>query len=195
MDLWAEHLRIKLCWVSRGLCFPALPELNYKLHKTDKRSRIWLARAGLEVLVKIMPLNMKFERGTEEMVFFSSPFAILVSQIYPQQTLLITNAYLHKYKMTLPSVPLGETSDAVALFIKPKRLTRAMMWNMEMKLLMTNYFKWLNATLMLQVTSVRYWLILISSVSFLYCPLNRKTESKVSATWETDIACQEPEDV
>ena len=37
---------------------------------------------------------MKFERGTEEMVFFSSSFAILVSQIYPQQTLLITNAYL-----------------------------------------------------------------------------------------------------
>ena len=73
-----------------------------------------------------MPLNMKFERGTEEMVFFSSPFAIILSQIYTQQTLLITNVYLHKYKMTLPSVPLREASNAVALFIKPKRLTRAM---------------------------------------------------------------------
>ena len=61
------------------------------------------------------------------MVFFSSPFAIIVSQIYTQQTFLITNAYLHKYKMTLPSVPLREASNAVALFIKPKRLTRAMM--------------------------------------------------------------------
>ena len=73
-----------------------------------------------------MPLNMKFERGTEEIVFFSSPFAILVSQIYTQQTLLTTNAYLHKYKMTLPSVPLREASHTVALFIKPKRLTKAM---------------------------------------------------------------------